>query len=660
MARDGFRRRAAGALPSAFAVAFGSGLPIVDAEAAINSVPNAPSLRVEPVVVDDEPRPKKRGTLRCLLPQEQGETPWFSRPPDGNPWSAVTTCFVPDGWATSAELGWGRRAVAAMAPQASDATTPDKPPRATGTLEKIGTSDFSAAVPSGDRPPSEPIAEYRWFVDAALVPDLAPAEPIAGHRWSVGAGAALVPDRPPAEIRPKPSIDDRAADGVPNLQLAQFQLPPIEPGARDRPPRPVVQSLTYQYSYGSESSIVYRRDADLNRSVRDNILLVTPQINGLVVYRPTNWFAATLEMIAEIEIPEKAPESVTLPSGQIQGELKTTSQLLVDQGYLTFRAPVPPYFELNVGRRNYEDERHWLYDTSLDIASLSFRQGPLRVEAFAGRQVWKNMNFAPNQSEVKDRINTTLVYLDYRGIEDIRLAAYTIRRDDLTHNLGSPRLTGVRALGRPTDNFNFWTELAYLGGTDPTGKRYSGRGFDVGATYRFIGLPLNPNVTLGYAYGSGDDNPNDSKNHTFQQTGLESNESRFAGISKFKYYGEVLDPQLSNIKIFTLGVGAYPAPNISVDLVYHHYRLSKFADEVPGSPLTALMNQVDPQTETMGTEFDVVLGFRQLFGIRRLGVDLRMGWFFPGKAFRRNDGTDERPIIRKADNGFTVVAKFWW
>src|SRR5262249_5376960 len=252
-----------------------------------------------PVVVGDEPRPK-RGMRRCILPQDQGETPWLSRPPDAEPWPAVRTCFASDAPVTLAEISWGRRAVAAMAPQTGDATTP----RATGLLETTGTSDSRAAVPSADHQPSEPIAEYRWFVDAALVPDRGPAEPIAGHRWSVGAGAALVPDRPPAEIRPKPSIDDRAADDVQNLQLAQFQLPPIEPGARDRPPRPVVQSLTYQYSYGSESSIVYRRDADLNRSVRDNILLVTPQINGLVVYRPTNWFAATLEMIAEIEIPE--------------------------------------------------------------------------------------------------------------------------------------------------------------------------------------------------------------------------------------------------------------------------------------------------------------------------------------------------------------------
>jgi alginate production protein len=41
-------------------------------------------------------------------------------------------------------------------------------------------------------------------------------------------------------------------------------------------------------------------------------------------------------------------------------------------------------------------------------------------------------------------------------------------------------------------------------------------------------------------------------------------------------------------------------------------------------------------------------------------MDVRVGWFFPGKAFLRNDGDDQNPIIRGADEGFTIVTKFWW
>ena len=73
------------------------------------------------------------------------------------------------------------------------------------------------------------------------------------------------------------------------------------------------------------------------------------------------------------------------------------------------------------------------------------------------------------------------------------------------------------------------------------------------------------------------------------------------------------------------------------------------------------MNQVDTRlSKDLGTAFDIVLGFRNLFGVRRLGLDLRTGWFFPGKAFLRDEGDEGNPNIRDADKGFTIVAKFWW
>jgi alginate production protein len=495
-------------------------------------------------------------------------------------------------------------------------------------------------------------------------------ETAAFERRTSDSGAAVGASwfRRPAVADPglEGSIETRAVHEMTGLRMAQFQLPPPPPPAaapediRDRPPRPFVGQLTYQYAYGSESSVVYRRNADLNNAVQDNITIVTPNVNGVVIYRPTDWLVATLEMVAEVEIPVQQPETITLPNGETVPDIPTMSSLLVDQGFVTIRGLTPP-LEFNVGRRNYEDERKWLYDTSLDIVSILFREGAFRAEWSAGRQVWVNMNLVPNQVQTRDRINTSMLYVDYRGIEDLRLAAYTIDREDLDRNLGRPRLWGVRAMGRPSENLNFWADLAYLAGWDATGRKFAGRGFDIGVTYQDIRHPLHPNFTLSYAYGSGDDNPDDDKNHTFHQTGLESNESRWAGFAKFKYYGEVLEPQLSNLKIFTVGIGARPTPGFSIDLVYHRYWLDKIADEIPGSPITALMAQFDPLlSKNVGSALDLVLGFRQLFGLRRLGVDVRVGWFFPGPAYVRNDGTDENPILRGADKGFTVVAKFWW
>jgi len=41
-------------------------------------------------------------------------------------------------------------------------------------------------------------------------------------------------------------------------------------------------------------------------------------------------------------------------------------------------------------------------------------------------------------------------------------------------------------------------------------------------------------------------------------------------------------------------------------------------------------------------------------------LDLRAGWFFPGKAFRIEEGDPDNPVFRPADKGNSIVAKFWW
>jgi alginate production protein len=99
-----------------------------------------------------------------------------------------------------------------------------------------------------------------------------------------------------------------------------------------------------------------------------------------------------------------------------------------------------------------------------------------------------------------------------------------------------------------------------------------------------------------------------------------------------------------------------------VELVYHGYRQDKTAQELRNSALTAEPNQADAlaPSKDIGRALDLVLGFRNVFGLRRLGIDVRAGCFFPGKAFRRNEGDDTEPLIRNAETAFSVVAKFWW
>jgi alginate production protein len=443
---------------------------------------------------------------------------------------------------------------------------------------------------------------------------------------------------------------------VPAVATAQFQLPQAPPGAPAAPPKLPAQ-LTYQYGYASESEVRYRRDVDLDRRLRDNSLLVKPQVSGIVVYRPQRAIELTLEMIAEKEFALQEEAFVTLPSGETQSPRPRHASLLVDQAFIGLRPGAG--FELAAGRKNYEDERHWLYDTSMDIGSVAWRQGTFRAELVMGREVRWDLDLAAHSREPKDRNDTAILYADYRGIEDLRLAAYTLARHDRTRQEGRPRLIGVRALGVPSDRLNYWGELAWLRGRDEASKPFDGRGFDLGATYRFINLRFHPNVTIGYAAGSGDANPDDARNHEFRQSGLHSNETRMGGITKFKVYGEALDPELSNLRILTAGFGWRPTPTSSVDIVLHRYRLDEIGEELRGSALTALMNQAGTSRD-VGKALDVVLAFRNVFGVRRLGIDIRAGWFSPGQAFLRNEGDEDNPSIRKAHKAFAVVAKIWY
>jgi alginate production protein len=121
----------------------------------------------------------------------------------------------------------------------------------------------------------------------------------------------------------------------------------------------------------------------------------------------------------------------------------------------------------------------------------------------------------------------------------------------------------------------------------------------------------------------------------------------------------MLDSELSNLKIMTLGLGARLHPGLSVDLIYHHYQLDKPATEIRNWGLTAQMNTLPgAQSKDLGQEVDLVLGFRGLFDVRRLGLDLRIGRFFPGAAFRLADSSKpNNPAGRGANKGLSVVAK---
>jgi hypothetical protein len=71
---------------------------------------------------------------------------------------------------------------------------------------------------------------------------------------------------------------------------------------------------------------------------------------------------------------------------------------------------------------------------------------------------------------------------------------------------------------------------------------------------RWCWARLRPSLTLAYARGSGGED-SATRDANFRQTGLHENKARLAGVKRLRRYGELLQPDLSNLAITTLGSG---------------------------------------------------------------------------------------------------------
>jgi alginate production protein len=98
-------------------------------------------------------------------------------------------------------------------------------------------------------------------------------------------------------------------------------------------------------------------------------------------------------------------------------------------------------------------------------------------------------------------------------------------------------------------------------------------------------------------------------------------------VTNFKYYGELVDPELSNLNILTAGIGFRPKKKVSVDLIYHHYEQDVALDELRDSSLNEDPNGLDTD---IGSEWDLVAGFTSH---KNFQTELILGYFQPGAAF---------------------------
>ena len=173
-------------------------------------------------------------------------------------------------------------------------------------------------------------------------------------------------------------------------------------------------------------------------------------------------------------------------------------------------------------------------------------------------------------------------------------------------------------------------------GTTPSGYRarerdVSGWAADLGLRAQLVDTPRWVIGAHG-AYASGGSEREETD--AFRQSSLECKRSRFTGTrSQVQRFGEAVQPDWSNLKVFTLYTALSDRDTWDANLLYHRYWLSDQAG-------TLRSDLIEPgftgTSDDLGQSVDLVLGYygdRASTSWAAFDVRLRGGAFMPGDAY---------------------------
>ncbi|EOC1940929.1 alginate export family protein [Escherichia coli] len=298
--------------------------------------------------------------------------------------------------------------------------------------------------------------------------------------------------------------------------------------------------------------------------------------------------------------------------------------------------------EIRAGRWLYRDAREWLFDENIDGIWGRWKKDDWQVEMLAGRVNYWQRDLLDDTTRNKTVTSVQSTLLQYSVEQEWDTGVYFAANKN-THDVYERQyFYGIRSHRTPDTGWRHWLEIGGMS-AEKSGKKYQGGVVDAGLTWIQDG-PLRPRFTLGYAMA-------DKKYH---QTGLQSNEASFGGNTKFSIYGNTLSPELTNIRILTVGTGMDITRRSSLDLVYHHYRQSDRESLSSHDP--ALKSRYDNRsTLDLGSEIDLIWGYEFNNYIK---TELLLGMFMPSGRFRASSAENAPRSSPAYSAGLEVEIKF--
>ncbi len=289
------------------------------------------------------------------------------------------------------------------------------------------------------------------------------------------------------------------------------------------------------------------------------------------------------------------------------------------EAYLLYLGFLRPEIVLQVGRQDFDEAHEWIHDENLDAVRLHYFGGRIRAEAAVASRIDSVSSRLSGRWSVLGSVTTAVT-------ADVSAGGWFVASRPRGPDPYA-RLTwvGARILSLKSGPWRGWAELSRVTGSD-NDTPVRGSAFHLSGS-RILHRPTRFTLNAAWARGSGDDDPLDNRDAAYRQTGFQDNNDRFEGVTSFRYYGELVDPELSNLDVKTVGVGIRPISQGSVDLVVHRLRQVNAAPFLRNAALDVRPSGLSTD---IGTEVDLVFGFRHA---RNLKLEWVLGVLRAGKAF---------------------------
>ncbi len=327
---------------------------------------------------------------------------------------------------------------------------------------------------------------------------------------------------------------------------------------------------------------------------------------------------------------------------------------------------------LLIGRKQFRDGRAWWYSNQLDVVQAKYSTTLLKADiSYGGRLVDERVITESENIGFEDS-EFLIAHFDYHYYYQHHFQGFMVyQNDDFSNNqIGSVlnvnstlkpeldllwlgfRFNGLFSL-TDKSKLSYWFDVSAVNGSErefvtssissAQDEIASIRDIDVSAGYAldFGGVWKTADDNWGfaanYAFGSGDSSA-DNRQSSYRQPSVAINKGSLFGDQRYRIYGELLRPELSNLQLLSFSMGRKINPSFWLHITYFNYRQVQADKELRASNLVISPNG---ENKNIGDEVDVVFAGSWS---RNIDTQFILSGFRSGSAF--NDLVDSRSAYK--------------